>query len=58
MENMVTIPLSVFMEGDAAINTLQTIRDLVQSGEEYCSDSISVILGLPTKKERENNEGA
>lgn len=58
MENMITIPLSVFMDGVAAVNDLQTIRNLVQSGEEYCSDSINVVLGLPTKKEMEENAGA
>ena len=58
MENMITIPLSVFMDGVAAANDLKTIRDLVQRGDEYCSDNISVLLGLPTRKEQKNNAGA
>lgn len=51
-EIMVTVPLYKFEEGIMAKADLDSVRALVCSGGEYCSDGIKAVLGiLPSKKE-------
>ncbi len=52
MENiMVSVPLNDFMDGITAKADLESVRALVSSGKEYCSDAVRIVLGLPDEKD-------
>ena len=47
--NMISVPLSDFVDGVKAQADLDSLRSLVSSCMEYCPDTIKAILGLPIK---------
>ena len=50
-EKMVTVPYSDFVNGVCAMADLDSIRAMIESGREYCSDSIKAVLGIAVVKE-------
>ena len=44
---MVEIPMEVLAEGIEARNTLKIIKELIETGNAYCSSEIKAILGIP-----------
>ena len=51
---MITVPLGDYTDGITARADLDSIRAMITDGDEYCSESIKAVLGLPTKKGKEN----
>lgn len=47
---MVTVPLSDYTDGIMAKADLDSVRALLSSGKEYCSDAVKIVLGIYQKE--------
>lgn len=51
MGEYITVPYDDFVDYVCATSKLNAIRSMVESGSDYCSVSIKVILGIEVKED-------
>lgn len=53
----IVVPYSDFVEMVAAKAKFDAIKNMVETGTEYCSASIKILLGVEQKVEDKNGAG-
>lgn len=51
--HMIYVPISDFIDGIKAIADLDSVRALIYSDADYCSNGIKAVLGIPIEGEQQ-----